>query len=67
MITITNKYIVGIARYFLHKKIRKFSFSYEKEVYETDVVEQTYVRQYIAELQEAVDAEIAHLTEEYHL
>lgn len=62
-----NRLIVTVARWFLRNKMRRFSFTYEKEVYETDVVDQTYVRQYIAELEEAVNAEKAHLIEEYHL
>lgn len=66
-ITITNPIITRIVRYFYRNKVRRFSFSYEVEVYETDVVDQTYVRHYIAELQEAVEAEIQHLTEEYKL
>lgn len=62
-----NKYLVAIASWFLRNKVRRFSFSYEKEVYETDVVDQTYVRQYIAELEDAVSKEKAYLTQEYHL
>ncbi len=62
-----NKYIVKLATWWFKDKTRKFSFTYEETVYETDVVDQTYVRHYITNLQEAVDAEVARLTEEYHL
>jgi hypothetical protein len=62
-----NRFIVGIAHWFLRNKVRRFGFSYEKEVYETDVVDQTYVRQYIDELKAAIEKEVAYLTKEYNL
>lgn len=62
-----NKFIGRLAMWWLKDKTRKFSFTYEETVYETDVVDQTYVRHYIINLQEAVEAEIARLTEEYNL
>ena len=63
----SNPIIGAIVEWLLRKKSKKFLFQYEQTVYKTDVVDQTYVRHWIADLEEAVNQEVVRLTEEYKL
>jgi hypothetical protein len=68
-IRMNNRAGSWIIKRILGEKVKKFRFAFEleQEAYETDVLEQTYVRRWITELQRTVDQEVERLTKEYDL
>lgn len=64
---IRNKFVVSLIYPFIKHKERKFTFHYEKGLIDDEVTDKSLVRQYIAELQEAVQEEVDFLNEKYEL
>lgn len=53
--TITNKYVGAILSWIFRNKTRKLSYGYERELLDDDVLDESYIRQFIAELREDVE------------
>lgn len=52
---VTNKYIGAILSWIFRNKTRKLSYGYERELLDDDVLDEPYIRQFIAELREDVE------------